>query len=56
LHSVSGVRQIETHTFEPLIPNSSPFEFEIAIAKFKKYGWPGREGIRAELIQAVGEM
>jgi hypothetical protein len=35
VHRVSNVRQIEIHTAEPLVPESSPFEVEIAIAKFK---------------------
>jgi hypothetical protein len=35
--SVSDVRQIEIHTAEPLIPDPSPFEVEIAVAKLKKY-------------------
>jgi hypothetical protein len=31
------VRQIEIHTAEPLVPDPSPFEVEIAIAKLKRY-------------------
>jgi hypothetical protein len=31
----SDVRQIEIHTTEPLVPDPSPFEVEIAIAKFR---------------------
>jgi hypothetical protein len=30
---VSDVRQIEMHAAEPLVPDPSPFEVEIAIAK-----------------------
>jgi hypothetical protein len=37
VHRVSDVRQIEIHTAEPLVPDPSPFEVEIAIAKFRKY-------------------
>jgi len=33
---VSDVRQIEIHTAEPLMPESSDFGFEMAIEKFKK--------------------
>jgi hypothetical protein len=33
----SDVRQIEIHTAESLVPDPSPFEVEIAIAKFKRY-------------------
>jgi hypothetical protein len=32
VHRVSDVRQIEIHTAEPLVPDPSPFEVEIAIA------------------------
>jgi hypothetical protein len=56
VHRVSDVRQIEIHTAEPLVPDPSPFEFEIAIAKLKRYKSPGSEPIPAELIQARGEI
>jgi hypothetical protein len=36
VHRVSDVRQIEVHTAEPLVPDPSSFEVEIAIAKLKK--------------------
>jgi hypothetical protein len=36
LHRFSDVRQIEIHTAEPLVPDPSPFEVEVAIAKLKK--------------------
>jgi hypothetical protein len=41
VHRVSDVRQIEIHTAEPLVPDPSPFEVEIAIAKLKRYKFPG---------------
>jgi hypothetical protein len=53
---VSDVRQIGIHTAEQLVPDHSPFEVEIAIAKLKRYKSPGNEEIRAELIQAGGEI
>jgi hypothetical protein len=31
------------HTAEPLVPDPSPFEVEIAIAKFEKCKLPGRD-------------
>jgi hypothetical protein len=34
-HRVSGVRQIELHTAQPLVPDPSPFEVEIVIANLK---------------------
>jgi hypothetical protein len=52
VHTVRDVRQIEIHTAEPLVPEPSPFEVEIAISKFKKYKSPGTDQIPAELIQA----
>jgi hypothetical protein len=45
-------RQIEVHMTEPLVPDPSRLEVEIAIAKFKKYKSPGSDDIPAELIQA----
>jgi hypothetical protein len=54
VHRVSDVRQIETHTAEPLVPDPSPFEVEVAIAKLKRYKSPGSDQIPAELIQAGG--
>jgi hypothetical protein len=53
---VSGVRQIEIHTAEPLVPGQSYFEAEIAIAKLKKYKSSGSDQIPVELIQAGGEI
>jgi hypothetical protein len=50
IHKGNDVRQIETHTAEPLVPDPSPFEVEIAIAKLKSYKWPGSDHILAELI------
>jgi hypothetical protein len=35
IHRVSDVRQIETHRAELLVPDLSPFEDEITIAKLK---------------------
>jgi hypothetical protein len=55
VHRVSDVRQMEIHTAEPLVPEPSPSEVEIAIAKLKKYKLPGSDQIPAELIQAGGE-
>jgi hypothetical protein len=40
---------------EPLVPDPSPYEVEIAIAKVKKYKSSGSNGILTELIQAGGE-
>jgi hypothetical protein len=56
VHNVSDVRQIEIHTAEPLVPDPSRLEVEIAIAKLKKYKSPGSDHISAERIQAGGEI
>jgi hypothetical protein len=37
VNRVSDVRQVEIHTAEPLVPEPSPFEVEIAIAELIKY-------------------
>jgi hypothetical protein len=47
VHRVSDVRQIEIHTAELLVPNPSPFEAKIAIAKLKRYKSPGSDQILA---------
>jgi hypothetical protein len=56
VHRVSDVRQIEIHTAQPLVPDPSPFEVEIAIENLKRCKSPGSDGNRAELIQAGGEI
>jgi hypothetical protein len=45
------VRQIEIHTVEPLAPDPSPFEVEIAIAKLKRYKSPGSGQIWQNLFK-----
>jgi hypothetical protein len=47
---VSDVRQTEMHTVEPLLPDPTPFEAEIATAKLIKYKLAGGYKIPAELI------
>jgi hypothetical protein len=56
VHTVSDVRQIEVHMAEPFVPGPSHHEVEIAIAKLKKYKFPGSDHFPAELIQAGGKM
>jgi hypothetical protein len=48
LHRFSDVRHIEIHTAEPLVPEASPFEVEISVAKLKRYKSPGNDQIREE--------
>jgi hypothetical protein len=50
VHRVRDVKQTEINTAEPLVPDPSPFQFEIAIAKLKRHKSPGSDQIPAELI------
>jgi hypothetical protein len=52
VHRASDVRQIEIYIAEPLVPDPSPPEVEIAIAKLKRYKSPGSDQILAELIHS----
>jgi len=51
---VNDVRQRETHTAEPLVPEPRAFEDEMAIEKRKRQKSPGTDQIPAELIKARG--
>jgi carbamoylphosphate synthase large subunit len=55
VHGVHDVRQKDIHTAEPLVPEPSLVEVEIAIGKFKSYKYPGTDQILAELIKAGGK-
>ena len=54
VHGVHEVRQTETHTAEPLVPEPSGSEVELAIEKFKSQKSPGIDQIPAELIKEGG--
>jgi hypothetical protein len=56
VHSISDVRQTEIHAAELLVPDPSPFEVEIAIAKLKRYKPPGSDQTPAELIHTGDEI
>ena len=53
VHEVNVVRQTETHTAEPLEPELSAFDFELAIEKLKSHRSPGTAQIPALLKQGV---
>jgi len=53
-HGVNDVRQTEIHTAEPLVPDPSTFEVELAIGKLKSHKSTGIHQIPAELIKAGG--
>jgi hypothetical protein len=46
---------MDIHTAEPLVPEPSLVEVEIAIGKLKSYKSPGTHQIPTELIKAVSE-
>ena len=52
VHGVNDVRQTEIHTAEPLVPEPSASEVELAIEKLKIHKSPGFDQIPAELIKA----
>ena len=41
VHGVHDVRQTETHTAEPLVPEASAFEVDLATEKLKIHKSPG---------------
>jgi hypothetical protein len=47
---------MSVHTAEPLVPDSSRLEDEIANGKMKKYQLPCSDEIPTDLIQAEGEL
>jgi len=44
VHGVNNVRQTEVHTAEPLVPESSAFEVELANEKLKSHRSLGIDG------------
>jgi len=52
VHGVKDVGQAEIHTAEPLVPEPSASEVELAIEKLKSHKSPGIYQIPAELIEA----
>ena len=54
VHGVKDVGQAEIHTAEPLVPEPSATDVELAINKLKSHKLPGIDQILAELIKAGG--
>ena len=53
-HGVNDGRQAEIHTAEPLVPEPSALEVELAIEKLESHNSPDIDQIPAELIKAGG--
>ena len=54
VHGVHDVRQTETRSAEPLVPEPSAFEVDLAIEKLKSHKSPGIDQIPADLIKEGG--
>jgi len=54
VHGVKDVGQAEIHTEEPLVPEPSASEVELAIDKLKSHKSPGIDQIPADLIKTGG--
>jgi len=48
---MNDIRQTEIHTREPLVPEPSVFETEMAPEELKRHKSPGVDQISAELIK-----
>jgi hypothetical protein len=48
------VRQTKIHTAEPLVPEPSAVEFEMAVEKLKRHRSPGIDQVPPELFKAEG--
>jgi hypothetical protein len=55
VHGVHDVRQMDIHTAEPLVPEPSLVEMEVAIGKLNMYKSLGTDQSPGELIKAGGE-
>jgi hypothetical protein len=56
VHGVHDFRQMDIHTAEPLVPEPSLFEVEIAIGKSESYKSLGTDQIPAEFIKVRDEI
>ena len=53
VHGINDVRQMDIHTAEPLEPEPSVFEVEMAVKKLKRYKSPGIDQIPGQIGQLV---
>ena len=53
VHMVNDVRHTELHTAEPLVPEPSAFEADLAIEKLKSHKSTGTDQFTAELRERV---
>jgi hypothetical protein len=53
-HGGDDVRHTEIHTAEPLVPDPSAFEVELAIGKLQSHKSPSIDQTPAELVNAGG--
>ena len=51
VHGVIDVRQTEIHTAQPVVPQLSAHEVDMAIKKLKRHKSPGVDQIPAEVIK-----
>ena len=56
VHGVNDVRQTEIHTTEPLVPEPSASDVELATGKLKSQKSPGIDRVPAELINEGGRI
>ena len=54
MHGVNHVRRTEIRTAEPLVPEPSASDVEMAVEKLKRHKSPGTDLILTELIKAGG--
>ena len=54
VHGVNGIKHTDIHTAEPLVPDRSVFEVELAIEKIKRHKSLDIDQISAEVIKVGG--
>jgi len=54
VHRVNDDKQTEVHKAEPLVPEPSVFEFELATEELKRHKSSGIDQIPSEMLKAGG--